>query len=316
VSVPSALRAPAPVNLGVSLFGESAPTMSTCIFCGNNANSKEHIWPDWLKDYVPRLFSERIHQASTNRWDKEQKKLVIETFRESVRPGDPHAQKLRIVCSKCNGGWMSQLQSEAKPLLVPLINGEFYKLLPNEIEAISRWAAMFTMVVEFKNKAGVAVSQEQRDSFKITQSVPKGWHISIGYYTGQKWRGAFNHLAVIIAENENENENENEDEGEGEAALGRLFENWGDKPPNMQTTTFAVGKAIFNTLSCSNTMFDPLLSSMYTEFSNNHGMSILHGSSSGEYIAPTVKIGDIEANLLSNAFIKDEAARGILRAPT
>jgi hypothetical protein len=41
--------------------------------------------------------------------------------------GDPRSRRLQIVCGPCNNGWMSDLQTAAKPTLVPLITGKSIK---------------------------------------------------------------------------------------------------------------------------------------------------------------------------------------------
>jgi hypothetical protein len=78
--------------------------------------SKEHVWPDWLDPYLPKgeVNHERMCQT------------VYRTH--SVRAvkkqsGSSQSGRVRVVCRACNNGWMSVLQSDAKPILIPLLTG-------------------------------------------------------------------------------------------------------------------------------------------------------------------------------------------------
>lgn len=79
-----------------------------CIYCGGLGLSKEHIFADWLRDYIPRDATEHS-MAVTIQWPH-----MADTRLES-KTGDTHARRIRKVCVACNGGWMSELQQAAKP---------------------------------------------------------------------------------------------------------------------------------------------------------------------------------------------------------
>jgi hypothetical protein len=84
-----------------------------CISCGLTASprSKEHVFAQWLLEFL---------DAS---------RLRIGLFREKLDgSNEPHRQEIELdsfrlnrVCKSCNGGWMWQLESEAKPVLQALI---------------------------------------------------------------------------------------------------------------------------------------------------------------------------------------------------
>jgi hypothetical protein len=84
------------------------------MFCGRPADSYEHIFSDWLRNVLP----------------SDQKTYH---YRRAIGPGStelqewerrPFREKTRFVCGKCNGGWMSRLESAVKPILVPAITRE------------------------------------------------------------------------------------------------------------------------------------------------------------------------------------------------
>jgi hypothetical protein len=90
----------------------------TCIFCGNTGMSKEHIWGKWLKDYVRQdllkhgMFTQVVNRRGTPN-----------TEHLHIKSGDPLQSKFRVVCTKCNNEWLSAIQDQPKPHLIPLFTG-------------------------------------------------------------------------------------------------------------------------------------------------------------------------------------------------
>ena len=89
--------------------------------------SKEHIFPEWMQKYF----------STSDVWGNNFR--IVDDFgpfgkRKNQRIekgplhkfGNPLAQKLKVVCQKCNNGWMSVQQQRIKPLLVPLLKGEWW----------------------------------------------------------------------------------------------------------------------------------------------------------------------------------------------
>jgi hypothetical protein len=78
-----------------------------CIFCGDTANSREHLLPEWLQNVLPSdeigVVSRDVGGVKTS-WAKKR-----------------FSEKTRRVCSDCNEGWMSRLEGVAKPVLAPAI---------------------------------------------------------------------------------------------------------------------------------------------------------------------------------------------------
>ncbi len=54
----------------------------------------------------------------------------------------------------CNGGWMKRIDDRAKPILAPLIKGEYTvnnptRIDPGQMATIATWAALKVMIAEF-----------------------------------------------------------------------------------------------------------------------------------------------------------------------
>lgn len=159
-----------------------------CIFCESAQKlSREHIYADWLKDYIEKTESHTFHLTTFMGGAPVRGKLY--------RPGDAHSQRLRVVCSSCNNGWMSRLQEKAKPLLVPLIKDEWPVLNKDTQATIASWIVMTTMVVEFANPETAAIPQKQRTHFMANQKTPPDWSIWIGRQDPEGQHPAyFNHF--------------------------------------------------------------------------------------------------------------------------
>jgi len=93
---------------------------NNCVFCGNPAGSREHIWPKWLlarKDFGPF----RLKRAGSP-------DVVLNTELTT-----------KSVCQACNNGWMSKLEAEVKPILEPIFEGHTVSLTIQQQHLIAIW---------------------------------------------------------------------------------------------------------------------------------------------------------------------------------
>jgi hypothetical protein len=99
---------------GFSPIRQNRPVARLCIFCGAVQVTAEHIWPRSAQKYLlvrePQQHTRTIQAAGEDPVRQEYLK----------RPYDATA---RVVCSTCNSGWMSRLETRAKPLLPELMGG-------------------------------------------------------------------------------------------------------------------------------------------------------------------------------------------------
>jgi hypothetical protein len=107
-----------------------------CRFCGatDRQITREHVWPAWLRDFLPKLtgpgHAERWSSASgRERW---QQKPLSATVRE--------------FCEDCNSGWMSELEYAAKPVVGPMVAGQTVKLDETAQEIVAKWVAVKGLV--------------------------------------------------------------------------------------------------------------------------------------------------------------------------
>jgi len=133
--------------------------MRQCLFCPSTKLNQEHIWPNWIvKQFRHRLPGHRGYRVSQTRNDKR----IL-----SVSANLEHTT--RVVCRPCNEGWMSRVESAAKPELTSLIHFAV-GVRPVTVEAqliLSVWATLRSMVFESLLPAERRLfTQPQREAFK------------------------------------------------------------------------------------------------------------------------------------------------------
>ena len=124
-----------------------------CIFCGvagmrtpEGKLTKEHIYSNWARRFVPRSMKNFRSLRATRHPDRTDFIIVR-------RSGDLRDWQVACVCAACNNGWMRQrLDEVARPVLIPLIKGEQTRLSPEHQLIVATWAAMKTMVAEYRGR--------------------------------------------------------------------------------------------------------------------------------------------------------------------
>jgi hypothetical protein len=126
-----------------------------CIFCDSLGVTQEHMWADWLRSYIPRTLAETRTRSALIHLDGDKTTFINRT-------GDPHSRRIKCVCRKCNNEWMSRLQEDSKPFLVPMLTGEEQVTLHRRAQTIlSAWIAMTVMVAEHADKEKIAISSAE-----------------------------------------------------------------------------------------------------------------------------------------------------------
>ncbi len=131
-------------------------TERACIACGCplGANrAKEHVLPDWLLESLGTQDETIIHT------------VVNSAERTATQPRAPHVLGSFTegrVCSGCNNGWMSQLESHAKPILESLFRNERHVSGLSELErmVLSRWCLKTAAILSHATPLGKPISIE------------------------------------------------------------------------------------------------------------------------------------------------------------
>ncbi len=148
---------------------------SKCIFCGGlSRQTKEHAIPQWCANLKPANVRVRMEGEHLNirKWD-------ILTDKVEIKVGG--------ICVECNSGWMSRLESEVKPLLLPLLEGKEVQLSVMTQRVIATWAIKTVMVLEFSSASSRPkyFSQKEREALCSHQIIPGSTAVFLAGYQGQ-----------------------------------------------------------------------------------------------------------------------------------
>ena len=155
-----------------------------CVFCGQVPLTKEHFWPSWMKEAIPQSkYNQHLRVESDG-------KKKIRYFSEGVQKkitGPPGSWQQKVVCSVCNNGWMSQIETEAKPILTALAFGESVEIKKKEQIILSKWAFLKVIIGEFNEVPKRYITREERHFFFKYKTVPSEWRIWIARLKPAMW---------------------------------------------------------------------------------------------------------------------------------
>jgi hypothetical protein len=148
-----------------------------CIFCCSNKHlSREDLWPKWLVKFIAQDRPSEIERLSGTQ-------ALPFTYRGKWL-------KARIVCEQCNHGWMSNLENNCKPVLVPLISDTPSSLDYIRQSGIATWTLKTAMAFECVGGAAaighdpdaVFYSAEDRRHLLRWNTPPPDTFVWIGRY--------------------------------------------------------------------------------------------------------------------------------------
>lgn len=192
---------------------EAAEFDRCCAYCGvvltNKSRSKEHIYPKWLRQYLPNPIGINEHIGTVtfeSRLQHADGKLgePLATVRRAAHGrlnshGGPLSHTLAVVCKDCNHGWMSRVTEAAKRPLVPLIQGRWSTISDDDALSIVRFAVLFSMTYEFAHIDSMAMDAAERRRFMETLDPGPNWRVWFARYTGVGWEGSTNHFGIGVA---------------------------------------------------------------------------------------------------------------------
>jgi hypothetical protein len=95
-----------------------------CIFCDKESGSQEHLWPDWVHQFIKEngidLGALRVQEGTGP-----------ETIEYDLE------KKINTVCTVCNNGWMSQVEQKNRPRFLKMLQNEPFTLDPGGMKIIA-----------------------------------------------------------------------------------------------------------------------------------------------------------------------------------
>jgi hypothetical protein len=145
--------------------------MPQCAFCLREAKlTGEHIWSDWICELYPDI------RVIFRKWSAGDSGVS-----EWETGSMDHTAK--VVCKRCNEGWMSNLEScHAKPAMKDAILSEERTILDTEkLAAISRFAFKTAVIGDHTERKKLPFFPSQvRRRFANTLKIPDGFQVWIG----------------------------------------------------------------------------------------------------------------------------------------
>jgi hypothetical protein len=151
-------------------------TARTCAFCGRPADSREHLFSDWLHKVLPSqeqmLHFRQLGKDGTTRHEW---------------PSRPFRDKVRFVCCACNGGWMSDLEKEAAPLLRAPITKTPCAFTAPQQRVLATWAVKTSLVFQASQMDAPIAPQEHFAHLRERRSPPHQVTVWLGsHYRAQE----------------------------------------------------------------------------------------------------------------------------------
>lgn len=154
--------------------------------------SEEHIWPEWmhqrLMPYIPDSKTTAGHFRA---------RLSGTVVEEKTRQGHIFNKRYRLVCTSCNTTWMSGLETAAKPILLPLLDGDKTVLLKRDRQTLARWLTLKLMITECIDAQDAVVTQNERAAFRAARKIPNGLKIWIGTHSSPDWYAQYHHQTLL-----------------------------------------------------------------------------------------------------------------------
>lgn len=168
-------------------------TKRVCVFCGTGNLTREHVFPDWMS----KMFVTKNLTATTT--------IEKQGQPDKVYTSGLFRHKAKVVCSACNNGWMSKLETDAKPLLSAMLFDLRHSthLGAEEQNILALWAQKTVMILTLSTETDYKIpSQTYSELFRRQAPINEitvrlGWrlpkkgtygphlsHFTIGEVTG------------------------------------------------------------------------------------------------------------------------------------
>ena len=194
------------------------PIGDPCIFCGGRPLSREHVLPWWTRKLLTKPETLGYVLRTTNPFTPHV------PDKEKIYRGYLSNNKLKIVCERCNNGWMSEIEHQAIPILTPLMTGEDITLNEQEQIIVAKWCVLRIIILEFMTPYQRGILDTELHFFKEHKAPPPHWKI---------WIGKAN--------------TDLEESNYGHSALRSI----GAPKPNMHAAYFIFGNLLVHTFSCA-----------------------------------------------------------------
>jgi hypothetical protein len=161
--------------------------MRICIFCDKTASTKEHILASWLMDVLAAQ-AQTAHVVMT---------IGTERRQPFVLRGQGVGLTVKYLCASCNSGWMSLLETRAKPYVLAMFRDVTIPLDGEAQSTISAWIMKTAMVCEFPSPERAWYSDADRHVFRDTLQLPDGTAVWLGRCNETGWSSTITRMVTF-----------------------------------------------------------------------------------------------------------------------
>jgi hypothetical protein len=113
--------------------------MRLCVFCGRRVTTKEHAWPQWALESLYRPGARPGGAVTMN-------------LRGSISTYAAHSSRrgprVKHLCTSCNSGWMSRLETAVQPIMRPMMRDNPILLDVDAQRVLTAWGIKTAMVFQ------------------------------------------------------------------------------------------------------------------------------------------------------------------------
>lgn len=171
-----------------------------CIFCGNTPTTGEHVWPKWARDLFPSS-SHYAHWAMTGRWSSP----IVSRDKNLLRQGSVKGLKVHRLCATCNGAWRGRAESDLKPLLTRLFNGDPIVLTETLQNVLTEYLTAKVLTLDWVDGTPVT-DLEISHAFYAERRPPPGFKLYIFNCLEGNWRAQYRGFGCILHHSESESD--------------------------------------------------------------------------------------------------------------
>ena len=146
-----------------------------CIFCQQNEKlTKEHVLPNWLCKLYPNwdIATHEFTGSKSKTWQS--KIFQLQT---------------KVVCKKCNSGWMSDLEQEVRPILTELVNLNKLIIDKKSQDTLAFWIQKTVLMLNQALPNSLKITQDLYEELYKNKSFSKKAIVNLGWrmnYSGNK----------------------------------------------------------------------------------------------------------------------------------
>lgn len=129
---------------------------------------------------------------------RERKSVIVDVPRHVERQGGTRNKTMRVVCKRCNGGWMSSIEEAAKPIMIPMMRGDAVRLDADSKEKLTHWIALKTMVADANVTGDTVLTGAERSAFMSDRVLPSSFSAYVGRTSGKLWSTRFHRHAATL----------------------------------------------------------------------------------------------------------------------